>query len=193
MKTLIIDSATNVLYTALCIDNQVIYESYVPGKHDHASSILVEVESACKRANLDLIQIDQVIVGIGPGSYTGVRMAVAVGKMIATLEPRIKLCTISTLKLMASGYTGTILASIDARRGNCFGCILDTTTNTYSIPEALIEKESLEQNSFDCKVSEDEFKVNPIQVISWATLVTEPRTLVPNYLRDTEAERNIHD
>lgn len=193
MKTLIIDSATNVLYTALCIDEQVIYESYVPGKHDHASSILVEVESACKKANIDLIQLDQVIVGIGPGSYTGVRMAVAVGKMIATLESKIKLYTISTLKLMASGYVGTILASIDARRGNCFGCILDTTKNMYCVPEALVEKTSLEQNSFDHQVTEDEFKVDPIRVISWSSLVTEPRTLVPNYLRDTEAERNLHD
>lgn len=193
MKTLIIDSATNVLYTALCIDEQVIYETYVPGKHDHASSILVEVESACRKANIDLIQLDQVIVGMGPGSYTGVRMAVAVGKMIATLESEIKLYTISTLKLMASGYVGTILASIDARRGNCFGCILDTTTNTYCMPEALVEKALLEQNSFDNQVTEDEFKVNPIKVISWSSLVSEPRTLVPNYLRDTEAERNLHD
>ena len=193
MKALIIDSATNVLYTALCIDDQVIYESYVPGKHDHASVILVEVERACQKANIDLVQLDQVIVGIGPGSYTGVRMAVAVGKMIATLESQIKLYTISTLKLMASGYSGKVLSSIDARRGNCFGCLLDTNSNTYLVQEALIEKEVLSANAFDFSVDENSYKVNPLAVISWASLVEEPRTLVPNYLRETEAERNLHD
>ncbi|MDE7105870.1 MAG: tRNA (adenosine(37)-N6)-threonylcarbamoyltransferase complex dimerization subunit type 1 TsaB [Anaeroplasmataceae bacterium] len=193
MKTLIIDSATNVLYTALCFDEKVIYESYVPGKHDHASVILVEVEKACSKASMDLIDIDRVIVGIGPGSYTGVRMGVAVGKMIATLESKIKLFEISTLKLMASGVDGLVLASIDARRGNCFGCILDTTSNTYIVSEALVEKTSLEENKFDASVNENEYKVNPLKVIQWAKEVAEPRTLVPNYLRETEAERNLHD
>ncbi|MDE7384662.1 MAG: tRNA (adenosine(37)-N6)-threonylcarbamoyltransferase complex dimerization subunit type 1 TsaB [Anaeroplasmataceae bacterium] len=193
MKTLIIDSATNVLYTALCFDEKVIYESYVPGKHDHASVILVEVEKACSKGNIDLIEIDRVIVGVGPGSYTGVRMGVAVGKMIATLESKIKLYEISTLKLMVSGIEGSVLASIDARRGNCFGCILDTTTNTYIVSEALVEKTSLEQNKFDVSVNENEYKVNPLKVIKWAKEVAEPRTLVPNYLRETEAERNLHD
>lgn len=193
MKTLIIDSATNVLYTALCFEEKVIYESYVPGKHDHASVILVEAEKACSKGNIDLIDIDRVIVGIGPGSYTGVRMGVSVGKMIATLESKIKLYKISTLKLMASGIDGTVLASIDARRGNCFGCILDTTSNVYIVPEALLEKASLEQNKFDFIVNENEYKVNPLKVIEWAKEVAEPRTLVPNYLRETEAERNLHD
>ncbi|MDE7213730.1 MAG: tRNA (adenosine(37)-N6)-threonylcarbamoyltransferase complex dimerization subunit type 1 TsaB [Anaeroplasmataceae bacterium] len=193
MKTLIIDSATNVLYTALCFDEKVIYESYVPGKHDHASVILVEIERACAKANIDLIDIDKVIVGVGPGSYTGVRMGVAVGKMIATLESKIKLYEISTLKLMASGLDGLVLASIDARRGNCFGCIFDTTTNTFIVSEALIEKASLEHNKFDFQVNENEYKVNPLRVIKWANQVAEPRTLVPNYLRETEAERNLHD
>ncbi|MDE6661688.1 MAG: tRNA (adenosine(37)-N6)-threonylcarbamoyltransferase complex dimerization subunit type 1 TsaB [Anaeroplasmataceae bacterium] len=193
MKTLIIDSATNVLYTALCFDEEVIYESYVPGKHDHASVILVEVERACSMGNIDLIDIDKVIVGVGPGSYTGVRMGVAVGKMIATLESKIKLNEISTLKLMASGLDGMVLASIDARRGNCFGCILDTAKNTYIVSEALVEKISLEQNNFDLQVNENEYKVNPLKVIKWAQEVLEPRTLVPNYLRETEAERNLHD
>lgn len=192
MKTLLIDSATNVLYTALCFDEKIVYESYVPGKHDHASVILVEVEKACKKGNIDLIQIDRVIVGIGPGSYTGVRMAVAVGKMIATLEERIELYTISTLYLMASGFEGTVLSQIDARRGNVFGAIMNTTTMAYIVEESLIEQAKLETYEHSFIVSENDFKVNPLKVMQYATKVLEPRTLVPNYLRQTEAERNLN-
>lgn len=193
MKTLLLDSATNVLYAALCIEDKLIYESYTPGKNDHASVILVEAEQACKKAGIDLKDINQVIVGIGPGSYTGVRMAVTVGKMVATLEPKIKLFTISTLKLMASGTTGNVLSWIDARRGNCFGCIYNPKEDTYRIEEALQEKRILENQQYDCVVDENSFKVDPFRVIELAEEVLEPRILIPNYLRETEAERNLHD
>ena len=58
--------------------------------------------------------------------------------------------------------------------------------------EGLYERVSLENNYFDSKVDEKEFKVNPFKVIELSVKVEEPRTLVPNYLRDTEAERNLN-
>lgn len=192
MKTLILDSATNLLYTALLDDDVLLYESYILGKNDHASAIIVEVNQAIQKAKIDLKDLDAVIVGYGPGSYTGVRMAVTVGKMIATLEPSIKLYTISTLLLMASGASGKVCAMIDARRNNCFGCIYDTALEEYVVEEAFRGKEDLMQCTYDSIVTESEFKVNPHLVVKLASLVDEPRLLVPHYLRDTEAERNLN-
>lgn len=191
MKTLILDSATKILYTALVIDDVVVYESYIEGQNDHAKSIVYEIDLACKKANINLIDIDKVIVGVGPGSYTGVRMAVSVGKMIATLEKNIDLYSVSTLLLMASGSNGIVKSTIDARRGNCFGCIYDLNSDSYIVQEALIFKSDLVQD-FDSEVNESCFKVNPFKAISLASKVLEPRTLVPNYLRETEAERNLN-
>lgn len=192
MKTLIIDSATNILYTALVIDDKVIYESYIAGKTGHATSILVEVDKAIKTAGIDLLDLDSVVVGNGPGSYTGVRMAVTVGKMITTLESKIKLYTVSTLVLMASGSSGIVMTSIDARRGNCFGGIFDLNNMNYIVDEALIERSKLLESTYDNEVNENSYKVNPLIVIKQAKLVLEPRCLVPNYLRDTEAERDLN-
>ncbi len=192
MKTLILDSATNILYTCLIENEQVLYESYVPGKNDHAKALLVEVEKACEAAHTDLKALDQVIVGYGPGSYTGVRMAVTVGKMIATLESQIKLYTISTLLLIGSGVGSKVLSCIDARRGNCFGCIYDFSTNEYCVKEALYSKEELLKNEYDGLATEEQFKVDPFTVLKHCQLVSEPRLLKPNYLRETEAERNLH-
>ena len=192
MKTLILDSATNKLYVSLVIDEQIVYETYTSSEKGHAKTIMVEIDNACKKANIELINIDQVVVGIGPGSYTGVRMAVTVGKMLATMANDIKLLSISTLVLMASGYTGNVLSTIDARRGNCFGMIYDMNSDSYVQEEALYERTIIEANTYDYKVDENEYKVNPLKVISLANFVEEPRTLVPNYLRDTEAERNLN-
>ena len=192
MKTLILDSSTKVLYTALVIDEEVIYETYIAGQNDHAKNIVYEIELACKKASINLIDIDRVIVGVGPGSYTGVRMAVAIGKMISTLEKNIKLYTISTLLLMVSGSNGVVKASIDARRGNCFGCVYDLNNKSYVVDEALILKSVLDESVVDNEVNEGAYKVDPFKVIELSVLVDEPRTLVPNYLRDTEAERNLN-
>ena len=192
MKTLILDSATNKLYVSLIIDETIVYETYTSSEKGHAKTIMVEIDNACKQGGIELINIDQVVVGIGPGSYTGVRMAVTVGKMLATLTDSIKLLSISTLVLMASGYTGKVLSTIDARRGNCFGTIFDMNSDLYVQEEALYERTVLEANTFDYKVDESEYKVNPLKVIQLSKVVDEPRTLVPNYLRDTEAERNLN-
>lgn len=192
MKTLILDSATNKLYVSLVIDETVVYETYTSSEKGHAKTIMVEIENACKKGGIELINVDKVIVGIGPGSYTGVRMAVTVGKMMATMAESIKLYSISTLVLMASGFDGKVLSTIDARRGNCFGMIYDMNSDLYVQNEALYERALLENNEFNYKVDENEYKVNPLKVISLASMVDEPRTLVPNYLRDTEAERNLN-
>lgn len=192
MKTLIVDSASKILYTALVIDDEVIYETYIEGQNDHAKSIVAEIDLACKKANIKVLDLDRVVVGIGPGSYTGVRMAVSIGKMMATFEEDIKLYTISTLVLMASGLEGVVRASIDARRGNCFGCIWDNNKDEFILDEALIERTKLDDFIVDNTVTEAEFKVDPLKVIKLSKLVLEPRTLVPNYLRQTEAERNMN-
>ena len=104
----------------------------------------------------------------------------------------IKLYTISTLVLMASGMNGKVLSTIDARRGNCFGCIYDLESESFVQNEGMYERVNLELNSYDSIVNENEFKVDSIKVIKLSSLVDEVRTLVPNYLRDTEAERNLN-
>ena len=93
---------------------------------------------------------------------------------------------------MASAKKGLVLSSIDARRGNCFGMIIDNNKNEYVINEALISYEDLKNNKYDIEVNEDNYIVDPIYVLNNKKIVEEPHLLVPNYLRDTEAERNIN-
>jgi len=192
MYSLILDSATKVLYVSLVKDNKVVFENYIEGRNDHAKNIVAKVNEALESASISSDDLDEVIVGIGPGSYTGVRMAVTVAKMLAVFKKNIKLYTISTLKLMASGSKGIVLSTIDARRGNCFGAVIDIENNKYVADEALIAMEDIKKNKYDFEANELSYKVDPIYVINNKELVSNPHLLVPNYLRETEAERNLN-
>ena len=192
MYSLILDSSTKKLYVCLVSDNKILFEKYIEGRNDHAKNIVSTIDEALKSASIDTDKLNEVIVGVGPGSYTGVRMAVAVAKMMAVFKKNIKLYTISTLMLMSSNKKGLVLSSIDARRGNCFGMIIDNDNLKYVINEGLISYEELKNNKYDVEVTEENFAVDPIYVLNNKKLVLEPHLLVPNYLRDTEAERNIN-
>lgn len=192
MYSLILDSSTKILYIALISDNKILYEEYVEGRNDHAKNIVFKVNEALNTAGINAKDLNEVICGIGPGSYTGVRMSVTVCKMLAVFM-NITLYKISTLKLMASGYKGRVLSLIDARRGNVFGAIIDTNNDKYIIEEKLHIKAELLDNSYDYSVDESAYKVDPLYCIKNKELVNEPHLLVPNYLRDTEAERNLND
>lgn len=190
MKSLIVDSSTKILYVALVEDNVILYENYLKGENNHSENIVYCIDEALKQNNFSVDNLDRIIVGYGPGSYTGVRMAVAVCKMLAVFKQK-PLYKISTLLLMASGYCGTVKATIDARRGNCFGTVYDIESEKYLKEERMYSYDELNDINCDYCCSEDDFKVNPLFCISHATIVDNPHLLVPNYLRETEAERNL--
>jgi len=189
MYSLILDSSTSILYVCLVKNKTVLYEVYLKGNRDHAKNIVLKIEEALKDNNLTTADLDEVICGVGPGSYTGVRMAVTVSKMLSSLGG-ITLKRISTLLLMSSGTDNISIPTIDARRGNVFSA----KYNNMSIveEEALRNKEAFFDDNLP-NPNENDFKVNPLRVISYAKLVEEPDGLVPNYLRITEAERCLHD
>lgn len=193
MYSLIIDSATKVLYISLVENNKkILDEYYIEGNKDHAKNIVSKVDEILKNNKLTTNDLNEVVVGVGPGSYTGVRMGVTVGKMLAVFL-NIPLYKISTLKLMASAYEGIVLTSIDARRGNSFGAIIDTINDKYKLEEGMYETNNLLNMDYEFNVSDLINKVNPFYALKAKEIVKEPHLLVPNYLRETEAERNIHD
>ena len=134
------------------------------------------------------------LVGVGPGSYTGVRMAVTVCKMLSVFGNK-NLYSISTLKLMASGYKGNVLTRIDARRGNVFAGIYDKELNIIK-EDKMVNLENLKK-SIDSNytiVSYDLNNVN-IDVLKIVNkhkndLSINPHSVNPNYLKLTEAEES---
>lgn len=188
MLELVLDSATKKLYIALVLDKKVVYEKYYSEKNAHATHIVDGINIGLNSINLKAKDINHIVCGIGPGSYTGVRMAVTVAKMLSSFSD-IKLSKISTLRLMSSNEDDKTLVYIDARRGNAFAAIYDG--NSIIMDDSFVSLDNIDKSLYSKIITEDNFIVNPIRVIELAKIVNEPDLLVPNYLRDTEAERNL--
>ena len=189
MYTLILDSATKVMYHALLKDDELIAESYIKGQNDFAVNIVDKIKEMLENEKISVDDLGKIVVGVGPGSYTGVRMAITIAKMFSSFKG-IPLYEISTLALMSSGNADkTVVSEIDARRGNVFGAIYKNMEALTK--EKLINKEELESNKHDLILNESEFKVNPFVVSKFAKSVENPDLITPNYLQETEAERNL--
>lgn len=194
MRTLFFDVSTNVMYVGLAKDDILVDYSIRFATKDHAKYLVDRIDQVLKRNKLRLDQIDELIIGYGPGSYTGIRIAVVVGKMLAYARA-VKLRTVSSLFFMTSGYEGRVAALIDARRGYVFSAIYE---NGQTILEDDYRKLSdLKEDSMYVKaqtvfIDDRSFLVNPKRLREKSVEVTDVHGLVPHYLRKTEAENNVH-
>ncbi len=121
------DTATDDTAVAASGDGEVVFSSSIErpadGRPAHATRLLVEVEQAA-RALGGWASVDRIAVGVGPGSFTGLRIGIATAQALARAQ-ELELVGVGSLEALARGGTGRasekpILAAIDARRGELF-------------------------------------------------------------------------
>lgn len=184
MKTLIIDTATPNMYIAIGEDN-LIEEVYLKNIKNHSEHLMLEIIKLLEKNNVNKKDINKIIVGVGPGSYTGVRIGVVVAKMLA-YALNISLYQISSLYIQ--GSTNDIFSSIiDARRGNVFAGIYE---NGNVILEQHIELNEFLKIQKGPLINEEKYKADYNNIVKYAKLI-DADLCVPNYLRETEAVRNL--
>jgi len=194
MKRLLFDVSSSVMYVGYSKDDILVDFSIRIAIRDHAKYLVDRIDQVLKRNKLKLEDLDEIIIGIGPGSYTGLRIAVMVGKMLAYTKD-VKLKTVSSLFFMTSGYEGMVAALMDARRGYVFSAIYE---NGKTILEDEYRKFSelsenpLYQKARTIFIDDKNYEVNVKLIAQRAILVENVHDLIPNYLRRTEAETN-HD
>ena len=76
---LAIDTATDVASVAVSVGDRTVARS-TRGARQHAAQILPLVQEVLALAQLPLAQLEGVVVGDGPGSFTGLRIGWAVAK-----------------------------------------------------------------------------------------------------------------
>lgn len=196
LKRLVTDSATKFLFVALFDGETEIFKYYKEGNNDHSVNLMTEIEKALIENQLKVADLDEIIIGIGPGSYTGLRIGVVVAKMFGW-NNNIPVRTISSLALLASSNEGEtlILSEIDARRGNSFLGVYKNENDTIILvnKEQLTNLEAYKESIKEAFVTVSYGEPNIMKILRSDLLVEveDIHTLNPNYLRITEAERNL--
>ena len=156
---LIIDTALEEAIVALSKDGKIIAELSNKEAHSHASFIQVAIANVLEAQQMAMTELDAIVVTLGPGSYTGLRVGLATAKGIAyTLQkPLIGLSTLhalatATIQLAAKSITGPchIFSMIDARRMEVFGAIYDASCNPILQEQAIV----LDQSKWDDLISQ---------------------------------------
>jgi len=88
----------------------------------HANRLLGAAEEALARAGLTWDDLERIAVGVGPGSFTGLRIGIATARALAQARglPLVAVSSLEALALGAAGEAELVLAVLDARRGEAF-------------------------------------------------------------------------
>jgi tRNA threonylcarbamoyladenosine biosynthesis protein TsaB len=116
MLTLAFDTATDVATCALLLDGDVLGE-----RTSRAVGVLAGADELLREASRRPADLDLIAVGIGPGSFTGVRIGLAAARGIA-LALDVPVAGVSTLEALAAGAPGATPV-IDARRREVFSLV----------------------------------------------------------------------
>ncbi|MEJ7781825.1 MAG: tRNA (adenosine(37)-N6)-threonylcarbamoyltransferase complex dimerization subunit type 1 TsaB [Solirubrobacteraceae bacterium] len=108
----------------------------------HAAQLLPLCNALLERAGLRFADLDRVAVGLGPGTFTGLRIAIATARGLAHAGGA-QLTGVPTLEVVAAGAdAAAVLAVLDARRGEAFAAgYLD---GVPTAPAAALPPEALE-------------------------------------------------
>jgi tRNA threonylcarbamoyl adenosine modification protein YeaZ len=107
------DTATDVATSALVDDAEVLGE-----RLSVARTLLEDVDALLRQASARPADVDAIVVGTGPGSFTSTRIGLALARGLA-LGLGVEGAGVSTLDALAAGADGA-LPVIDARRGEIF-------------------------------------------------------------------------
>jgi tRNA threonylcarbamoyladenosine biosynthesis protein TsaB len=149
MTVLGFDTATPATAVGVLRDDGAVFEARhdpEPGERPgHATRLLGLVDEVLEAAGIRLDDVERIAVGVGPGSFTGLRIGIATARGLAQ-GTGAELVGVSTLRALAEGAVEPgrpVVAVLDARRGEAFAAAWDGDTELMPpaalAPQALAE------------------------------------------------------
>lgn len=121
MRTLALDTSSLVGTVAVLDAGALRAEWSASVRASHGETLLPELARTLKQAELTLAEIDLFAVGLGPGSFTGVRIGVATAKGLALAEQK-PIVGVTSLRVVARGMPSEPLraVAVDAHKGEVY-------------------------------------------------------------------------
>ncbi|MFC4766878.1 tRNA (adenosine(37)-N6)-threonylcarbamoyltransferase complex dimerization subunit type 1 TsaB [Effusibacillus consociatus] len=143
MPYLAVDTATQTLTIAIGERNRLLAEASVVVKKNHSNRLMPLIESLFESLDLTPDELQGIVIGHGPGSYTGVRIGVTTGKLMAW-SLKIPLVGVSSLDGLAGHYQDSdflVCPMFDARRKQAYCALYDGAAKIE--PDALRKLDDL--------------------------------------------------
>lgn len=211
MKILAIDSSNQPLTVGILENNIILNEQIINIKRNHSIQLMPAIDQALKQTNLKIEEMDALAVANGPGSYTGLRIAVTVAKSLAWAQ-NTKLIGVSSLKVIAANSQSKnptyIVPVFDARRENIYtglyqrneaGHLMQIETDTHIAAEPYAsylanKKGNFELIGTDAKKFYDTFK----KTLGDRVTLAHPSLNLPRaghlaFLAQNEKETPVHE
>ena len=211
MKILAFDTSSTALSVALLEDEKLVAESTVTVKKNHSISLMPTIDFLVAQAGWQPSDLERIVVAQGPGSYTGLRVAVATAKTLAYALD-IDLVGVSSLQALTDlTVDGVVIPIMDARRNNVYAGFYkngqpvkaDQHMSFTAVLEAVKAEAKVifvgEVDNFSDQIEEALPQAVILPVLPSAYAIgkygqsLEPAdvdSFVPNYLKRVEAEEN---
>ena len=179
----------------------------------HATELLPAIGDVMARADVDFRDLDAIAVGLGPGTFTGLRIGIATARALAKANG-LPVRGVSSLAALAAGMTGDArLPLIDAKRGEVYAALFHGDDERW--PPAVLGIGALVERLREAAVTpsaagdgslrfRDELQAagvavapaeSPLHVVSAGHLCRRalgapdvaPEQVVPHYLREPDA------
>jgi tRNA threonylcarbamoyladenosine biosynthesis protein TsaB len=194
MKTLALDTSTHLLVISLIEGDRVVAKSTLDIPKRQSELTLPEVNRLMTQIGWTPTDLEAVVVTDGPGSYTGLRIAMTIAKVLAVIQP-LELYTIGTLQLWA-GTLPRVRVVLDARAKRVF-------TGVYERGVSVESNHAIPIDALVTQLQPDDVLVGHAALVgrtaiavdlaeNFAALksrwikVENPHELVPRYLKDPE-------
>lgn len=220
MKALTIDTTTPTLILGLFFEDELVDSYITESKNNHGSMLMPCIEQLLTRNNLTAQQLTKIIVSNGPGSYTGTRIGVTTAKTLgwALQIPVYPISSLYMYGIAFKDFPGLICPLIDARRKSVYTSLFTMVNNELieveqeqyiSIEDWLktiqLNNQKLlfiSPNMNDLReyfpsneaMLFENIKPSPKYLFNAAQAhndVQSVHEITPNYIRVTEAERNL--
>lgn len=198
MISLVMDTSNSYLAVGLCQDNVCLEAFQEKGSRRQSEKAIPTLKEVLDRHHIALKDVNEMIITSGPGSYTGVRVAMTIAKTLAAVS-NVKIKSVSSL----AAYAGMnqALSVIDARGHKVFVGVYENglplmkeqvmTLEDFAQLRAEYEDFELvgEVGCLGLNEKECDLCANIYALGQMADPIKNVDLLVPTYIKDVEAKK----
>ena len=118
-----LETAGHAGHVALGIGGRFIASRPVPRIRRHNLELVPTLDALLGDHGLKAARLDELYVSLGPGSFTGLRMAIAAAQMLALAQPTLRLVGVPTLDVLAAQHQGAaehVAVMLNIKRGTSY-------------------------------------------------------------------------